>query len=1084
MKKSQLFWLKLFNVRKDESGTVSWFFLHHFSLGVGLALLLTVSGTLFLSTFSVEYFPLVYVLSAVAMMLTGKAYSYFEHSVPFKRLLPLVLVSLVVLTILYRIALFIPNFYWLPVLLFIGFRVIYLLSNLEFWGLSALVFDVRQGKRLFGLISSGDVPAKLLGYLSVYLLVPYIGLPNLLVIAAISFAGSYYFLRKIFRNSEISILQPSHHHHNFPDKSFLQAYFGNRFILVLSVLSFFTTAAFTFVDYSLFSNVQARHNTQEELAAFLSIFFTIGYALTLVVKMLFSGRITYHLGIKWSLMLMPAVLGGFSLWYIFKGSTDNLLFNNLLFIGILSMATGVVKYSVNDPVFLAMFQPMQTQYRLKGHTLIKGFIQPIAIAFTGTIIWLLQETTGQVSFYNVNIGLIVLILSWFVAVVFAHRSYVSTLEEAIRKRFIAGSDIAIHDSSYYELLQKKLGSNRAEEVIYSIVTLEKTRPDILRGHMNQLLVQENEWILENAIPVTGRMNWEEFSEVLYRIFREHSSNKIRALAIETCCRLKSHNKHPEEELNSTSGIVQQALISSLVLHGEAGQRMAAEEKLLELVHSDNPIDQELACNVIERIGDVSYYKPLINFIASSHESVQLAAIRAAGSVKNDHLLEPLFGLLHNPQMKREVEVSLGNFGIAATEQIQIKLNEDNSNDEEFIIRMIRILERCADARAAEVMFTLANHSSVDIRSRALAALYYMDFECTKEATATLQSMLSEEFKMIYAILNGMDEQWMPVELRSALEFETVKGTRRIFNILGLLYDKEMLRKAEAALQVVSKEKKANALEILDHIIPRRIHDALCTLVENIPGHEKIERLKAYASPQKHSLPVLVITSGREWFTDWTIAMALRSTEIGDPSFIFTIQYLSSRNPVLRQCAFEALKSFREDHHAHFNTLMSTFKLNSDILMEKHTENRLSEIEKVLVLKSTALFAETPENIIAELVAIVKEEFVSKDELIFRKGDSGSSMYIIYEGEIRIHDGSRTFATLGSHDFFGELALLDPEPRSASATAATDTLLLKLEEDDAYELMEERTEVLKSIMRILCRRIRAQNVKLMAAKSGN
>lgn len=150
-------------------------------------------------------------------------------------------------------------------------------------------------------------------------------------------------------------------------------------------------------------------------------------------------------------------------------------------------------------------------------------------------------------------------------------------------------------------------------------------------------------------------------------------------------------------------------------------------------------------------------------------------------------------------------------------------------------------------------------------------------------------------------------------------------------------------------------------------------------------------------------------------------------------------------------------------------------------MEKHTESRLSEIEKVLVLKSTALFAETPENIIAELVGIVKEEFVSKDELIFKKGDSGSSMYIIYEGEIKIHDGTRTFATLGSHDFFGELALLDPEPRSASATATTDTLLLKLEEDDAYELMEERTEVLKSIMRILCRRIRAQNVKLLAAK---
>lgn len=1082
MKKSQLFWLRLFNVRKDESGTVGWFFLHHFSLGVGLALLLTVAGTLFLSTFSVSYFPLVYGLSAIAMMVTGKAYSYLEHNLPFKRLLPLVLLSLVVLTILYRLAMLIPGFVWLPVLLFVGFRVIYLLGNLEFWGLTALVFDVRQGKRLFGLISSGDVPAKLLGYLSVYLLVPHIGLPNLLIIAAFSFAGSYYFLKKILRNSDISILQPSHHKAQFPDKTFLQAYFGNNFIIVLSVLGFFTTAAFTFVDYSFFSNVQSKHGTQEELAAFLSIFFTIGYSLTLVVKMLFSGRITYNIGIKWSLMLMPLVLGSFSLWYLFKGSNNNELFNNLVFIGILSMATGVVKYSVNDPVFLAMFQPMQTQYRLRGHTLIKGLIQPLAIAFTGLTIYILGKYRGSVIFYDINIVLVFIIVGWLISVYFAHKGYVGSLEVAIRKRFIAGNDIAIQDAVYYDLLQKKLESNHPEEVIYSIITLERSRPEILRPHMEKLLSTDNPWILENAIPVTGRMNWTEFGDKLFGIFEINSSDKIRALAIETCCYLRPEKSKPETALDNTTGLIQESLISALQIHGNEVQQQLATDKLWSMIRSEDFYLQERACRIIGKTGKIEYTNELLRFLQSHWGPVRKAAIEASGNVQDKKLLEPLFDLLEDQMMTREVEISLSQFSHATIEQIKNRLDADTLKDEEYVIRMIRILERCQNAAAAKVMFTLTAHTSVDIRSRALAALYYMDFECDREATQNLQNMLLEEFRMIYRILNGMDEQWMPAELRSALEFETFIATKRIFNILGLLYDRDLLRKAEAALQVVSKEKKANALEVLDHIIPRRIHDVLSTLVENIPGYEKLERLKAYATPQKHSLPVTVIISGREWFSDWTIAMALRSTEISDPSFIFTIQYLSSRNPVLKQCAFESLKTFREDHHAHFNTLMTTFRLNSDLLMEKHTESRLSEIEKVLVLKSTALFAETPENIITELVGIVKEEFVSKDELIFQKGDSGSSMYIIYEGEIKIHDGPKTFATLGSKDFFGELALLDPEPRSASATATTDTLLLKLEEDDAYELMEERTEVLKSIMRILCRRIRAQNMKLIAAKN--
>ena len=46
-----------------------------------------------------------------------------------------------------------------------GYRLIYLLTNLEFWGMSAVLFNVRQGRRLFGLISAGEMPAKALGAL-------------------------------------------------------------------------------------------------------------------------------------------------------------------------------------------------------------------------------------------------------------------------------------------------------------------------------------------------------------------------------------------------------------------------------------------------------------------------------------------------------------------------------------------------------------------------------------------------------------------------------------------------------------------------------------------------------------------------------------------------------------------------------------------------------------------------------------------------------------------------------------------------------------------------------------------------------
>ncbi|OOY40328.1 hypothetical protein BOV90_04435 [Solemya velum gill symbiont] len=81
--------------------------------------------------------------------------------------------------------------------------MIYLLANLEFWGLSATLFDVRQSKRLFGLISAGDVPAKLLGYLSASLFAPVIGIQNMLLIGTISFLLSVLVMNRVMSQQKL-----------------------------------------------------------------------------------------------------------------------------------------------------------------------------------------------------------------------------------------------------------------------------------------------------------------------------------------------------------------------------------------------------------------------------------------------------------------------------------------------------------------------------------------------------------------------------------------------------------------------------------------------------------------------------------------------------------------------------------------------------------------------------------------------------------------------------------------------------------------------------------------------------------------
>jgi CRP/FNR family transcriptional regulator, cyclic AMP receptor protein len=145
-------------------------------------------------------------------------------------------------------------------------------------------------------------------------------------------------------------------------------------------------------------------------------------------------------------------------------------------------------------------------------------------------------------------------------------------------------------------------------------------------------------------------------------------------------------------------------------------------------------------------------------------------------------------------------------------------------------------------------------------------------------------------------------------------------------------------------------------------------------------------------------------------------------------------------------------------------------------MEPGNVNRLLLIEKVLLLKSLNLFKDTPENILADLAPLMKEMQYEQGIEIFKEGETGDCMYIIQQGNIKIHKGNTTLAILKEKEVFGELSLLDADTRSASATADTDCILYKIDQEPFYELMDERPEVAKGFIKILCQRLRTMNEK--------
>jgi CRP/FNR family transcriptional regulator, cyclic AMP receptor protein len=145
-------------------------------------------------------------------------------------------------------------------------------------------------------------------------------------------------------------------------------------------------------------------------------------------------------------------------------------------------------------------------------------------------------------------------------------------------------------------------------------------------------------------------------------------------------------------------------------------------------------------------------------------------------------------------------------------------------------------------------------------------------------------------------------------------------------------------------------------------------------------------------------------------------------------------------------------------------------------MEQENTGRLILIEKVLILKSLNIFKDTPENVLADLAPLMQEVEYEKGYVIFNEGETGDCMYIIHEGSIRIHKGPVTLAVFSAKEVFGELSLLDADTRSASATADSDCLLFKIDQEPFYELLEERPEVAKGFIKILCKRLRVMNEK--------
>lgn len=129
-----------------------------------------------------------------------------------------------------------------------------------------------------------------------------------------------------------------------------------------------------------------------------------------------------------------------------------------------------------------------------------------------------------------------------------------------------------------------------------------------------------------------------------------------------------------------------------------------------------------------------------------------------------------------------------------------------------------------------------------------------------------------------------------------------------------------------------------------------------------------------------------------------------------------------------------------------------------------------------LLRGHLLFSGLPDDIIERLSSYAAMKDVKRGTTIFAKGDVGNSLFAVCDGSVKIASPSAegkdaVFNLVLEGGIFGEIALLDGRPRTATAVAATDCKLMVIDRRDFLPLLRSHHELATKIIDVLCARLR-------------
>lgn len=1013
----------------------------------------TASYTLFIEAYGAGALPWAYLAQSLCIPLAGYLYIRAERSLNLPQLQVGSLGFQVISLILFRIGIELE----IPLVAaasIVYFEIEFVLSSLLLWGLANQLMTLRQGKRRFGFVSAGEPVAIIIFGLSMPLLLRWLEPADLFLLSALANGAGIVlalFILRRYRPAE-SVSQEEEAYEQ-EDTSLPQPWWHSNYIVTMVFLVIIGQFAYYFIDNAFYVEAGERYVSEASLASFLGIYSAIVGIVSLACSVLLTPWLLRRFGVRGGLLTLPvmlligsaaAVVAGIS-----RGPAD------LLFL--LVVATKIIdqsfRYTVDKTTFITLFQPLPPEQRMRIQAGLESMVEPITGGIAGLLLFVMINALGFGAVGITGVTLFVASL-WIGVVAVQYRGYLGSLGAALSRRLVSSKNLSFDDDESRSILRQRLISSSSAEVLYCMSLMDSLELTLDPAEAAHLLHHDSREVRSEIARRIERGQLILPFHVLRSALATEANSEVKSLLIEG---LAATGQDMIAEfgpwLDDPSESIQLGAAVGLMRHGGIEGVLKVGPRLLQDLNAIDPDRRRYAARLMGRVGSDNFYRPLLTLLQDHDTNVVREALRAAGIVAAPKLWPVMIEMLSRAELQRSAIAATAAVGDPVLPAIDAVLEQDDL-DASLRYALVAVLGGIGTTAAEGRLLHYLATSNRLVRNRILRIVWRRRFRCHLDYVHRLPVLLNEEVEAAASALHAWarleqqadDER---VELvRRILADEVTRCVDNCFCLLSLRVSQFNVHEAYASYVKGGPARRAYVVEMLDNTLDSDIKTTLLPLLEP----ESMESLAAAISSTADNAKSLTTKA-------YLVQLA------GDMRF----------SSLLRaSAAYAAGETAQQNGNAQTSgdsVLLET--VNWIRASCPPLEDRISmlTIEKLLVLKSVTVFCRVREEYLLSAAASAREVRLTKGQCLFKEGDFGTSLFVIVSGRLDVNASGKRVAELREREVVGEMAALDPEPRSATVSALEDSVLLKLTTEDLDLLMSEDVEVARGIIQTLFKRLR-------------